>query len=356
MVAHLNEAKRIAEQIGDQGRLAHVLMYLNHVFWLQGKQEVAFTMGERALALAKSLEDEEREVRTNFHLGLTHLALGDFRRAVDLMRETVDYCRKASLSGTVGPLASQALGYMARALAELGEFPQAHAAASESIDIAEAEARPFAMIMAHLSAGYAHDRKGDHASAMPLLERAHELCRSSEARLATPIAAGFLGAALLDAGDVEAALPLLKDAAETAAGIHLMLYQPLRLARLGRAYYEAGQLLDARECAIQAEALAIEQKEPAVRAEVALLLAEIDARTNQIDLEQLRKRYHFALSTAETIEMRPLVAHIHRSLGMLELRAGDPGRAESALQAAQALYAKLGMANWEARLNALAAR
>ncbi len=356
VVAHLNEAKRIAEQIGDQGRLAHVLMYLNHVFWLQGKPEVAFAMGDRALALAKTLGDEEREVRTNFHLGLTHLSLGDFRRTVDLMRETVASCRKASLSGTVGPLASQALGYMARALAELGEFPQAHAAAAEGIDIAEAEARPFTMILAHLSAGYAHDRKGDHASAIPLLERAHELCRSSEARLLTPITAGFLGGVLLDAGDVEAALRILRDAADSAAEIHLMLYQPLRLARLGRAYYEAGQLLDAKECAVQAEALAIEQKEPSVRAEVALLLAEIDARTNQVDLEQLRKRYHFALSAAETIEMRPLVAHIHRSLGMLELRAGDPNRAESALQAAQAIYARLGMANWEARLNALAVK
>jgi tetratricopeptide (TPR) repeat protein len=130
----------------------------------------------------------------------------------------------------------------------------------------------------------------------------------------------------------------------------------MRLARLGRAYYEAGQLLDAKECAVQAEALAIEQKEPSVRAEVALLLAEIDARTNQIDLDQLRKRYQFALSAAEAIEMRPLVAHIHRSLGVFERRAGDPKRAERALQSARALYSSLGMTVWEARLDALTAR
>ncbi|HUN47086.1 MAG TPA: adenylate/guanylate cyclase domain-containing protein [Stellaceae bacterium] len=356
VVAHLNEAKRIAEQLGDQGRLAHVLMYLNHVFWLQGKREVAFAMGERALALAKTLGDEEREVRTNFHLGITHLALNDFRRTVDLMRETVAACRKASLSGTVGPLASQALGYMARALAELGEFPQARAAATEAIDIAEAEARPFTMILAQMSAGYVRERQGDHAGAIPLLERAHELCRANEARLLTPIAAGFLGTVLQDAGDVDAALPLLKEAVETAAEIQLMLYQPLRLAKLARAYYEASQLRDARDYANQAEALAIELKEPAVRAEVALLLAEIDARTNQFDLEELRKRYGSALSAAEAVEMRPLIAHIHRSLGMFERRSGDAGRAEQALQAAQDLYAKLGMASWEARLSALAAK
>src|SRR5258707_42817 len=78
------------------------------------------------------------------------------------------------------------------------------------------------------SPGYAGVRRGARAGAPPPLERAHELCRSNEARLLAPIAAGFLGGVLLDAGDVEAALPILKEAVESAAGIHLMLYHPTR--------------------------------------------------------------------------------------------------------------------------------
>jgi len=339
----LNEAKEIAERIGDQAKLARVLMFLNHVFWLMGRPDAAFMMGEKALALARTLQDEEREARSKFHLGLSHLSWCEFRRTIAVMRETVSYCHKVALSGPLGSLASMALGYIARAHADLGEFEDAAAAASESVQIAEAEGRPVSTIIARYSAGYVAARKGDYAAAISAFERSLELCRTSEARVLTPGASGFLGAAYTGAGRVGEAIPLLEEAIEAATGMKLMLYQPMRFATLGRAYLKAGETVDARRCATRAEALALEQKEPGARAEALLLLGDIEACLHPLDIEQVRGRYRHALRIAEELEMRPLVAHCHRSLGEMESRVGDPRRAEDELRAAQAIYATLGM-------------
>lgn len=342
----LNEAREIAERIGGQPRLARALMFLNHVFWLMGKQDAAFAMGEKALALANTLHDEEREARSKFHLGLSHLAWCDFRRTIAIMRETVSYCREAALSGPLGSLVSMALGYLARAHAELGEFEEAAAAAAESVQAAEAEGRPISTIIAYFSAGYAYDRRGGYDEAIPLLERGLELCRTSEARVMTPIAAGFLGAAYTSVGRIGEAISLLKEAVQAATGIKLMLYQPMRFAALGRAYLEAGQIVDAKRCATNAEALALEQREPAAHVEALLLLGDIAARLGPLDIEQAREHYRLALRTAQELEMRPLLAHCHRSLGEMESRVGDPKRAERELMAAQAIYSALGMTKW----------
>ncbi len=346
----LNEAREIAERMGDQPRLARVLVYLTHAFWLLGKQDAAFAMGEKALALARTLRDEEREARSKFHLGLSHLAWCEFRRTIAIMREMVSFCRKAALSGPLGSEVSMALGYMARALAELGEFEEGAAAASESVQIAEAEGRPISTIIAYLSAGYVGARKGDYAAAIPLFEHSLDLSRTSEARLMTPIAAGFLGAAYTNTGRVGESVLLLEEAIESAAGIKLMLYQPMRFAALGRAYLESGQIVDAKRCAAKAEALALEQREPGVRAEALLLFGDIAARLGPLDIEQARDHYRLALRAAEELEMRPLLAHCHRSLGEIESRVGDPKRAEEELRAAHAIYSALGMTRWIAPL------
>ncbi|HLI11334.1 MAG TPA: adenylate/guanylate cyclase domain-containing protein [Alphaproteobacteria bacterium] len=349
-VDNLSEARELAERIGDQSRLARVLMFLNHVFWLMGRQDSAVAMGEKALALAQLLKDEEREARTRFHIGISYLAWCEFRRAIAAMRETMSYCRKAALSSPLGSLTSMTLGYMARAHAELGEFDEAAALASEGVEIADAEGRPISTIIAYFSAGYVRLQKGEHEEAIPLLERGLELCRVNEARVMTPIAQGFLGAAYTGAGRAEEGAALLAEAVEAAAGIKLMLYQPFRLAQLGRAYLASDQAVAAKSHAVKAEALASEQRDPAARAEALLLLGEIEFRGGGFDAARVADRYREALGIAEALGMQPLAGHCHRLLAEVASRAGDEARAAAAREAARAVYSRLGMTRWLDRL------
>src|SRR5215472_4871448 len=335
-IRHLSDARDLAEELGDRARLARALMYLSHVNWLLGDQETAFGTGQKAAEIAAAHGDAERRVRTQFHIGLTHLARCDFRPAIEIMRETVVSCRSAALSGPLGPLLSMALGYLVRALAELGEFREAIELAAEGIRISEAERRPFSTIIAYVSAGYAYDRKAAYAEAIPLLERGLELTRSTEERLMTPIAAGFLGAAYASSGRAAEAIVLLRDAIDDAAAMKLMVNQPARLAALGRAQMELGDHAAALDCATRAEDLAVKQGEPGPQAHALLLMGEIVARSGAKGGTQAADCIERALRLAKTLGMRPLAAHCHRALGRLSMRA-------DALKMAEKLYAELGM-------------
>jgi class 3 adenylate cyclase/tetratricopeptide (TPR) repeat protein len=342
-IRHLSDARDLAERLGDQGRLARALMYLSHVFWLMGDQETAFRNGEQAAIIAETHGDAERRVRTQFHIGLTYLARCDFRRASEIMRATVVSCRSAALSGPLGPLLSMALGYLVRALAELGEFAEAVELATEGIRIAETEQRPFSTIIAYVSAGYVHDRKAAYREAIPLLERGLELSRSTEERLMTPIAAGFLGATYASSGRAADAIALLKDAIDDAAAMRLMINQPARLAALGRAYLEAGNYASAMDHAAGAEVLALEQREPGPQAVALLLMGEIAMRAGGESAAHARDRMTRALSLAMELGMRPLAAHCHRGLGRLAMSASEPRAGDDELKAASELYSELGM-------------
>ena len=340
---HQREACDLAEQLGDRSRLSRALMFVSHVHWLMGDQEAAFQTGEQAVRIAETHGDVERRVRTQFHVGLTHLARCDFPHAIEVFRATVDACRSASLSNTLGPLLSMAQGYLVRALAELGEFPEALALAADAIRISEAERRPFSTIIAYVSAGYAHHRKGEHAQAIPLLERGLERARSTEERLMTPIAAGFLGAVYASSGRAEDAILLLRDAIDSAAEMKLMVNQPARLAALARAQMELGDDPAALDCAIRAEALAVRQSEPGPQAQALLLMGKIEARAGSQRVSRARGHMERALQLAEKLGMRPLIAHCHQELGRL---ASNAGRAEAGaleLRKAAELYAELGM-------------
>jgi class 3 adenylate cyclase/tetratricopeptide (TPR) repeat protein len=340
---HLSDARDLAEGLGDQARLARALMYLSHVYWLMGDQQTAFDTGEKAASIAESHGDAERQVRTQFHLGLTDLARCNFPRAIEILRATVVSCRSAALSGPLGPLLSMALGYLVRALAELGEFAEAVELAAEAVRISEAERRPFSTIIAYVSAGYAFDRKAAYTEAIPLLERGLELARSTEERLMTPIAAGFLGAAYANSGRGADAVALLRDAIDDAASMKLMVNQPARLAALGRARMQLGDNGSALDCAMRAEALAIRQSEPGPQAQALLLIGEIAARSEAGGAGHARDAMNRALRLAEKLGMRPLVARCRRELGRLALRADERQAGAAELKAALELYAELGM-------------
>ena len=84
------------------------------------------------------------------------------------------------------------------------------------------------------------------------------------------------------------------------------------------------------------------------------LLGEIAARRDPT--ERADSHYRDALSFAETLGMRPLVAHCHLGLGKLSRRAGKREQAREQLSTATTMYREMDMRFWleqaEAEMNA----
>jgi hypothetical protein len=76
------------------------------------------------------------------------------------------------------------------------------------------------------------------------------------------------------------------------------------------------------------------------------LLGEIASSAGPPDVAGASAHYGTALTLAEEIGMRPLVAHCHRGLARLCRKTGDPSAADAHFATAAALYRAMGMAHW----------
>jgi tetratricopeptide (TPR) repeat protein len=159
----------------------------------------------------------------------------------------------------------------------------------------------------------------------------------------SPIAASLLGYAYVLSGRLSEALPLLEEAMEqTASKGIVMLY----MNWLGEGYLLAGRADEATRLARRALELARELKGRGYEAHASWLCGEIVSRRDPPDVEQANASYHQALTLAEDLGMRPLVAHCHLGLGKLYRRTGQSAQAQEHLNTATTMYREMDMRFW----------
>src|SRR5712691_9153870 len=129
--------------------------------------------------------------------------------------------------------------------------------------------------------------------------------------------AAALGAAYSLGGRIADAVPLLRQAREQSIATGMVGYQALCSLSLGEASMMAGLWEEAHALAEGALAYARGHQERGHQAYALRLLGEIASRREPPESTQAESHYHQALTLAEELGMRPLVAHCHRGLGTL---------------------------------------
>jgi tetratricopeptide (TPR) repeat protein len=185
-------------------------------------------------------------------------------------------------------------------------------------------------------------RQGDLPRALPLLEGAVGSCEEAARPAIFPAVAAALGAAYALDGRRADAVPLLTSTMEqamtraTSGYPALFGYQALCHLSLG----------EAQAFAIRALELGRTHQAQGNQAYALHLLGEIAAHRNPLEAEPAETHYHQALTLAEELGMRPLVAHCHRNLGTLYATTGQREQARTELAAAIAMYRAMGMTFW----------
>ena len=98
MLDYLREAATLAEALDDQPRLGRVSAYMCRYFREMGDHDGAVESGQHALAMAETLGDFALQVTAHHFLGVAYHTLGDYRRAMGLLRSNVE-----SLAGDLTP-------------------------------------------------------------------------------------------------------------------------------------------------------------------------------------------------------------------------------------------------------------
>ena len=228
----LREAAALAEALGDQRRLGRVAAFMCRYLREMGDHDSAVESGQHALAVAETLGDFALQVMARHFLGVAYHTLGDYRRAMAVLRSNV-----ASLEGDLlrerlgqsGLPAVVSRAWLARCLAELGAFPEGVAYGEEAVRIAEAVDHPISRVLAYLGVGFLSLRQRDFFRAISVLERL-DLCRVWNSLVWFPETAAALGCTYACAGRVAEALPLLEQVEQRGAAMGTMGGQSLWVA------------------------------------------------------------------------------------------------------------------------------
>jgi tetratricopeptide (TPR) repeat protein len=316
-----------------------------------GDYDEAIRFGQEALSIAPALGDRSIEVVATTFLGLTHIARGELRQALPLLGRNVMLGEDLRFERFGAPAVQSALarGYLADALSQLGEFDEAIGLAEAALEIAEAADHPFTLYNALLDLGRAHLRRGNLGPATRALARCLDVCRTWQLVAGTPPGAAALGAAYVLAGRLVEALALVDEALEEFRARALHNRPAVILLYAGRAYLMAGRLDDAARHAGEALALTRRLRARSSEAYALCLAGDVASARGAADSEG---HYRAALTLADELGMRPVVAHSHLGLGRLYQRRGQRQEAREHLTAAATSYREMGMRWWQEQAEA----
>jgi transcriptional regulator with AAA-type ATPase domain/tetratricopeptide (TPR) repeat protein len=310
-LAVLQDAVPLAEALGDQRRLARVLLHTSYNYWVLGDNERALTMGRQAVELANRLDDFAIRIDCNQLLGLLHHSLGDYPETAVCLERVIDELARSGRQGRFAAYYNvHARTWLAWALAELGELDRAAALAEEAVATAEISRDVHNTVAAHWGRGLVEVARGEVKRAIPLLRQAHDTAQYAEIALWARPTAAVLGRALALAGIVDEGRRYLEFAVK---GGENNVAVPAWQTYLAEACLLSGDLGAAQRLIERALQLAEKRKERGFLAHAHRVAAEVARGSGH--LAAARRHYETAIALASALGMSPLVGHCELGLG-----------------------------------------
>ncbi|HXU87383.1 MAG TPA: adenylate/guanylate cyclase domain-containing protein [Methylomirabilota bacterium] len=352
----LTEARELAERSKERSRLGLISCLLCNLATLRFELTNALMHGARALELADALGDDALATATQGMMSLAHYVAGDYRAAAEAGRraEVIQAGVWRDRFGLVIPPPVYGASVGSWALAELGEFAEAHRMAARGLAAAEKLHHPHSIAFACLGLALVHLRQGAPTSAVTLLEKAMSLCESADLPVVALEVAGPLASAYAEAGRADAAIALVERAVAQALALRHRLGHVLRSGGMAEALLAAGRTDDAAPLAVLYVQLARSANSKGALASALHLLARIALRSDPPDADTAQHALDECLARATEVEMRPLRARALMTRGELLQRIGRLDDSRTTLAEAAECFRALDMSSLAAKCDALA--
>src|SRR5215467_11622917 len=341
-LALLGEAEALARALDDRARLVRVLAWRAQALWLTGDTDGAVAAGQQALELAAALGESALQVQASDRLGKVYGSIGDFGRAAELLRWSVETAdRESGTPRTDVRIDVRILSQkrLAQTLGALGAFAEGRRYGEEALRLATLEGRGTSPISAHGYLGGLYFAQGDLAPAIRVWEQGLALCNASGNRdWLRGIMAG-LGSAYALQGRFAEGRALLEEAIRESISTGARWNHANQLTRLSEVCRLAGRYDEAWQYARQALDLARQQQARGIEARALYQLGAVHTHAEPPDVTQAEAHYQQAIALAEELGMHPLLAHCHRGLGMLyATTGGQREQARTELSTAMEMY------------------
>jgi len=342
----LDELEPLLARLGDPQRSArHAAFRCNHHF-LAGEQRQAIECGEAGLRLARECGDRRLEGELLYRVGQSHHLLGDNRRAITMLEESIAVTAEQHEHHRVELSVIPAVvnrTWLVSVLAECGGFRAGMAHAKRAVEIAEEANHPLSQVLGWLAIGHLLRRKGEFDGAIGALERGLALCERYPLPLWRLRLQSSLGLAYARSGRHDEGIELARRALGGAEEVQAIVDQPMLLVQLAAALLVAGRFDEALKHARGALELAVAREGRTDEAWARFLIARAAARSAAENTEEPARELEAALHLAVACGARPLEAFCRSALAEILDRRGDKAAAETLAAAARAVYAELDM-------------
>jgi class 3 adenylate cyclase/tetratricopeptide (TPR) repeat protein len=355
----LHEATTLAETLGDHRRQVLIESSLANYFRRIGDYDSALVAGQRAYTLAAALGEASLQVVARALLGPIYYDLGHFHQARELLEENVVHLTGKQCYEHFGLPCVAAVWsrvYLVMSLTQVGAFADGRSLGTEAVQIAEAVNHPYSLMVAYYGIGFLSLRQGHLPEATAMLEHGLAVCRAGHVRSWLPLLTAGVGYAYALTGRLAEGLPLLEQALKQDTARGWWRCRAMLCGYLGMAYLRAGRLTEARSLLQQAIDIARQEQSPVGEAAALFHLGALARHGKSPQLELAEAHYHQALALAERLDMRPLIAHCHLSLGTLYVQMERQEQACTALSTAIDLYRAMDMTFWLPRAEAALAQ
>jgi class 3 adenylate cyclase/tetratricopeptide (TPR) repeat protein len=345
-VDQLSEAYVLAQGLNDQPRLGRVSSFMTTSFSNIGEHARAIECGLQALGIATTLDDFSLKVGANLFLGEAYYRVADYPSAIQHLAWNVEHIRDNQLQehfGLTGLPSVFSRAWLALVLAEQGKFARGRVLAEEGLRIAGAPEQPLSLAVACWGLGRLCIEEGQAEAAIRVLERGLHVAERSGLGVWRIENFCLSGHAYALVGQHEKSISLLVDGvggiAATRGGNALIA------SWLGEVYLRAGQANEALKFATDALELARRRGERGYEARALHVLGDIAGFADPPNLSVATSRQGEAITLAQELGMRPLIAHCHHSLGRLYQRI-KVKHAQEHLTTAVTMYREMGMKLW----------
>ena len=347
-LSHLEAAKAPAEALGDKTRLGQLYNFMTAHWNLTGESSRAIPLAEQAANLTLGPGERDLHVVAHYYLGIACHNTGNYARAVEVLKRGLSLIgeRKHERFATTGIVFATGSTWLARSLAQIGDFCDAIAAASQAVAIGEDTNDSYSLSYGLYSLGMVLLIQGKLNAAIPPLERALEICRTSSIPVQLPLIWSCLGFVYALSGKIDAGQQLLEQAVENGASMRRIGGQPMRMAWLCETLLSANRINEAQSIAQNAFDIVRKVKDRGGQAWILRLLAQIEAKCESPDYERAKCYYQESLEFATELGMRPVQAHCHNDLGQLYFKLEKYRAAWRELSTAIEFYRNLEMTFW----------
>jgi DNA-binding SARP family transcriptional activator/tetratricopeptide (TPR) repeat protein len=347
--APLEEARRLAQALGDPVRIGRVEAHVSAEHWWSGRPVDALASADKVAQLAAETHDAALALAAVAGRGYAFHGMGDYGAAHRTLEPLFAAPAHALYGKDLLPIVSP-LHQAIAGLAHCGEFELALQRARDAVARAEALDHRYLLMHASWTLGEVHTHRAGVAAGLQPLQRALGLILDRADFFIAGNVLGSLGYLQVLAGEHEEGIARMRDAVGTGKPKWRIGLSRL-VARLAEACLLSGQVDEARLATAQCLELARSHGERGYEAWALRLLGEIElcgATTGEDATAHLQG----ALSTCEVLGMKPMAAHCHAGLARAHRRRGDAGAGAVHREAAASMYRQMGIEWWPQALDA----